>query len=182
MAFRTKYDRKPINTNPGNGIRTVYGSKLDSKKNIVIEKKGEENLYAYINSFADSVDINVLLARFANGDREALLQRAGAYIDVASMPTNINDFIEYSRSAQALYDTLPAAVKEKFGNNVMQFISSVNDKEWNEIMNTSKAQINKEISDESRDAKKAYEAAIKPITENPGSNIPVEPPVKEDIS
>ena len=99
MEFRTQFDKRPrYNCEPGSPIKDILAGEYNKQKQLVVVKKGEENLYAYINSFADSVDINVLLARFANGDKEALLQRAGAYIDISSLPTNINDFIELSRN------------------------------------------------------------------------------------
>lgn len=161
MKFRTKYDRNEVFTEPGSPIKNVYGAMYDKKHNLVVEKKGEENLYAYINSFADSVDINVLVTRFTNGDREALLQRAGAYIDISSMPTNLNDFISLSQSATALFDTLPVEVKNKFDNNVMEFVSMVGTKEWNEIMNTSQAEERKEMSDKKAAATKKNKEMIK---------------------
>ena len=166
MEYRKKYERLEVKSNPGSPIRNIYGSKLDKNKNIIIEKKGEENLYAYINSFAESVDINVLLARFANGDKEALLQRAGAYIDIAAMPTNINEFLEYSRNAQALFDTLPIEIKQKFNNNVVEFISSIGNDEWNAIMNTSQQKIKNDFSNESKKVSKINKDNIKTI-ENP---------------
>lgn len=166
--FRTKYDRIKINCNHGSPIKYEYGAKLDKSKNVVIEKKGETNLYAYINSFADSVDINVLLARFTNGDKEALNQRAGSYIDISNIPTNLNEYLEFQRSTEALYNTLPAEVKAKFGNNLLQFISQVGEPEWNEIMNTSKDKIQKEIVEEAKVNTMINKEMVKPVIENPG--------------
>lgn len=148
MEFRSKYDEhKRFYSNKGNRYKVTYGSKLDQNHNIIVEPKGQEDLYAYINSWADSVDIEVLLKRFQAGDQQALMQRAGSYIDIASLPTNLNEFIEYSASATSFFNTLPIEIKEKFGNNVLEFISSVGTDEWNKIMDTSPAQIDQEYSD-----------------------------------
>lgn len=162
MKFRTKYERNEVFTDPGDPIRIIYGAKYDKNHNLVVEEKSKENFYAYINSFADSVDINVLVARFINGDREALIQRAGAYIDISDMPTNLNDFIALSQSGNALWNTLDVATKEKFNNNVMEFVSQIGSKEWNEILNTSEAANKKEFSDERKKASKKMKDAIKP--------------------
>lgn len=160
--FRTKYTKSdPVYTNAGSHEKIVYGSRLDMNHRLVVEPKGKENLYAYINSFADSVDINVLITRFTNGDKEALLQRAGAYIDVSSMPSNLHEFIALSDQVSSLFNTLPAAVKAKFDNNVLTFTSMFGTDEWNNIMNTSQADINKEASKASLEASKAHKAAIK---------------------
>lgn len=180
MEFRTKYQRNDIETNPGDPIRTVYGAKYDNKHNLIVEEKGKEDFYAFINSFADSVDINVLVTRFTNGDREALLQRAGAYIDVSSMPTNLNDFISLSQSATALFDTLPVEVKKKFDNNVMEFVSMVGTKEWNEIMDTSQVEERKKITDQQKAATKKNKESVK-VSNSVYGDQPTEPvePVDE---
>lgn len=149
--FRTKYDKRDrVHCDPGHPIKIVYGSELDKEHNIIVQEKGKEDLYAYINSFADSVDINVLLARFTNGDEQALKQRAAAYIDIASLPTNMNDFIAYSRNATSFFDTLPIEVKEKFNNNVLEFISQVGTPEFNEIMSLSANDYQKQTAEESQ--------------------------------
>ena len=180
--FRIKYDNhKRVHCEPGSPIRIVYGSELDKNHNIVVKEKGTDNLYAYINSFADSVDINVLLARFTNGDQQALMQRAASYIDISSLPTNMNDFVQFSRSATSFFDTLPIEVKQKFDNNVLTFISMVGTKEWNEIMDTTayaekkavekkSAEISKKLKDEVN-----HVPTVVPSVFDDG-NIPVEPP------
>lgn len=176
--FRTKYQRVQVNAETGSPIRVVREAVYDKRKNITVVEKGKENLYAYINSFADSVDINVLLARYRNGEKDALLQRAGAYIDISSMPTNINEFIDLSRSAQNLFDTLPIETKEKFNNNVMEFISTVGDPEWIEKMNESPSEIAKNIvvgskqtADLNKELAKPELNRVVPL-ENPGIDVP----------
>ena len=175
--FRSKYDRYEILSCPGDPIRVVREAEYDSSKNITVVPKGKENFYAYINSFAESVDIHVLLARFQNGDKEALLQRAGAYIDISALPTNLNEFIELSRNAESLFNTLPIEVKEKFNNNVVEFISTIGDKSWNEKMATSQAQIKIDISESSKKAKKINQKAAEVQR-----NSVYGDQVKEDIS
>ena len=162
MEFRTKYDKRPrYYTDPGSPIEDVLEAEYNKKKQLEVVKKGEKDLYAYINSFADSVDIHVLLARFANGDKEALLQRAGAYIDISALPTNINDFIALSRNAENLFNGLPVEIKAKFNNNVVEFISKIGDDDWKEIMSTSPDEIRNNIIDSSIETKKKNEKAAK---------------------
>lgn len=178
MEFRTKYDRKEVKSEHGSPIKNVYSAKYDKEHNIVIEKKATENLYSYINSFADSVDINILLSRFVAGDKEALLRRAGSYIDLSNIPTNLNEFIEFQRSTENLFKTLPVEIKEKFNNNVMEFLSKVGEKDWLEIMDTSQYDIKKELSNMSKEVAEINKNAVK-IVENPAVDVlepkPVEP-------
>ena len=180
MEFRTKYVRNEVKTESGSPIKNVYAAKYDKNHNIVIEKKGTENLYSYINSFADSVDINVLVSRFVAGDKEALMQRAGSYIDLSNVPTNLNEFIEFQRSTENLFKTLPTEIKEKFNNNVTEFLSKVGDKDWLEIMDTSEYNIKKQLSDNSKEVTELHKNSIKPI-ENPGVDVPIDKPIETPI-
>lgn len=160
--FRTKYQRIEKVSNPGDPIRIVRAGEIDKKThNLVVVEKGKEDLYAKINSFADSCNIHVLLARFRNGDNESLLQRAGAFIDISAMPANINDFIALSRNAENLFNSLPVSVKESFNNNVVEFISTIGDPEWKEKMSKSEAQILNEQSEEFKSQKKAHTVGAK---------------------
>lgn len=162
MEFRTQYDKRPrYYCESGSPERPVLAGEYNKERQLVVVEKGKENLYEYINSFADSVNINVLLARFANGDKEALLQRAGAYIDISALPTNINDFIKLSRDAENLFNTLPVEVKKEFNNNVVEFISTIGDPSWNEKMNKSPAEIQEKIVKESAERKQKHKEASK---------------------
>lgn len=161
--FRNKYERKEVISNPGDPIKIVYEAEYDRHKNIVVKEKGKENLYAKINSFADSVDINVLISRFTHGDKEALLQRAGAYLDLSAMPTNINEFMDLSIQAENLFDKLPVQTKEKFGNNVQQFISTIGDPDWMEKMQGSADSLMREESNKSIKAAKTHKENVKKI-------------------
>lgn len=157
--FRTKYERKVINTNCGDPVKVDYATELDARKNIKVVPKGSHSLYDFINSFADSVDINVLLARFTNGDKEALMRRAGAYIDISALPTNINDFIDIARNGQSLFDTLPVEVKQQFNNNYVEFISTIGDDSWKEKMQGSADSIKKYNAKKSVDAARIHKEA-----------------------
>lgn len=160
--FRTKYERKEIFTNHGDPIQIVKAGEYDKNHQIKVVEKGKKNLYAYINSFADSVNIHVLLARFKNGDKESLLQRAGAYIDISALPTNINEFIELSRNAETLFNSLPVEVKESFNNNVVEFISTIGDDSWKEKMSKSPALLKEEANNSFKAATEAHKAAVNP--------------------
>lgn len=160
MQFRTKYDRREVISNPGDPIRIIRAGELKNNVLTVVDK-GKENLYAYINSFADSVNIHVLLNRFKNGDTESLMQRAGAYIDISALPSNINEFMQLARNAENLFNTLPIEVKNAFNNNVVEFISTIGDDSWKEKMAASPAQIYSEKNEEYKEIAKANKKAVK---------------------
>ena len=77
MMFRTQYDRQRVTCEPGSRIHKTYGGHYDEKGRVVLEETGEINLYDEIQSHAESVDIHVLMKRYANGDAEALSKQQG---------------------------------------------------------------------------------------------------------
>ena len=91
-GFLTQF-RKPerFHSNVGSPIRTTYSASYDDKGRIRLEESGTENLYDYIQSFAESCDIHVLLKRFANGETDVLSRVQGFYADVTELPQTYAD-------------------------------------------------------------------------------------------
>ena len=89
MEFKTQF-RKPERflSNPGSPVKILYGPEFDEKGRMNLVEKGRENLYDFIQSFKESVDIHVLLKRFSNGETDVLSQIQGFY----------GDFSEFYRS------------------------------------------------------------------------------------
>lgn len=175
--FRNKFNAREVDkyfTNPGSPIKVVRAGKLDKSNNIEVVEKGTENLYAYINSFAQSVDINVIMTKFLNGDKEILLQRAGAYLDISSLPRSFQEMVDIRLNAENLFKTLPIEVKQKFDNNVNQFISNMGSKEWMEIMDTSQDKIFKEKRQSSDQVTKQLKDQVQhaEVLENPAIDEP----------
>lgn len=179
--FRNKYQLREVEpqfSEPGSPIKLVRAGQLDKDNNLKVVVKGEENLYAYINSFAESVDINVIMNRFLNGDKEILLQRAGAYLDISELPNSFQELVDININAQNVYNTLPIEIKEKFHNNINQFISTMGSDEWIEIMNTSQHEIMREKDKEVRANTKILQEQINPspsVPENPPIDVPTDP-------
>lgn len=160
MKFRTRYDRIEKISHSGSPIAPVRAGEIKNNQLVVVDK-AEKDLYSFINSYADSVNIHVLLNRFKNGDTEALMQRAGAYIDISAMPANINEFMDLARNAENVFNQLPIEVKESFNNNVLEFISTVGDDDWREKMSKSPAQIYADKNEDFKEAQKAHKKSIK---------------------
>lgn len=145
MIFKRKYDKHDrIYTNHGKSVVTQYSGYLDKFGNTVVKEKGKKDLYSYIQSFADSVDINLILSKFANGDKQALIQRAATYIDITNMPDNMADLLNTIHNGEALFDSLPVEVKQKFDNNFNKFITTIDSDEWFNAMNVSEEQLRQE--------------------------------------
>lgn len=138
MTFPTQYtmhDR--VAACVGSPVREIFAGRYDVNGRVVLEKKGEEDLYAYIQSFKDSVDINVILARFTNGDTEALSRVQGFYADVTDFPSNMAEALNRINECEEMFKSLPLDVRQKFDCSFEQFLSQSGSAEWLDKMGMS---------------------------------------------
>ena len=125
MKFPTQFDsheRKPAKL--GNPIKTLYGPVFDANGVMSLEEKGKENLYAYIQSHKDSVDIQVLLQRYSNGDASALSKAQGVYGDFTNMPTTMAELLNRMAKGQEFFNGLPVEVRAKFNHSFSEFMAA----------------------------------------------------------
>ena len=84
---------------------------------------GSINIYDEIQSHRDSVDINVLLAKYAKtGDISILNKATTQFMDVAGLPTTIVGFYNLVEEGRRLYDGLPVDEKSKYNNSFENWI------------------------------------------------------------
>lgn len=138
MTFPTQYTKHDrVAACVGSPVRIVYGGRYDANGRVVLEEKGKEDLYAYIQSFKDSVDINVILARFSNGDTEALSRAQGFYADVTDFPSNMAEALNRINECEEMFKSLPLDVRQKFDCSFEQFLSQSGSAEWLDKMGMS---------------------------------------------
>lgn len=124
--FRTQYDKRdPVYQEPGSPIRILYGPIFDKQGHMSLEEIGKENLYDYIQSHADSVDINVILKQFASGDPSVLSRVQGAYGDFTQMPKTFAEALNTLIAAEQYFNSLPVDVRAQFDHNFNAFIASM---------------------------------------------------------
>lgn len=117
-------------SNAGSPYRTVYSPKVDQNGNIELVESGVENTAEFINSFKESTDISVILARVAAGDMSALNQRNGIFGDFTGMPKTYAEFLQLQIDSNNLFNSLPVEVRDKFGNDPNKFLAESGSKEW----------------------------------------------------
>lgn len=123
MKFKTQYDAPTrFFSEPGTRIKTIYGPKFDDRGVMYLTELGKHNLYAEIQSHAQSVDIHVLLALYHNGDKEALSRVQGAYGDFTEMPTTFAEALNAMIGAEQYFNSLPVEVKDRFGQSFHRFM------------------------------------------------------------
>lgn len=138
-GFLTQF-RKPerFYSNVGSPIRTTYSASYDDKGRIRLEESGTENLYDYIQSFAESCDIHVLLKRFANGETDVLSRVQGFYADVTELPKTYADMLNRLNEGEAFFKELPVDVRSKFGHSYSEFLASIGTPEFFDAFGMSK--------------------------------------------
>lgn len=133
MKYRKFCDDEFINeSNPGERFEhpvemvDVNGSEYDIKySDSVID------LQEYINSFADSVDINLIIDRFTKGDISAIPGVAVVsddgedIVDITHLPENPHELHERVVTGNEIFDNLPNDVKALY-NSPDDFFNSIN--------------------------------------------------------
>lgn len=125
--FRTQFEpHDRVYVDPGSRTKTLYGPIFDKDGVMDLIPTGKANLYDEIQSHADSVDIHVLLKRYAESGDPALFSRVqGAYGDFTEMPTTFAGALNTLIAAEAYFNGLPVDVRAQFGHSFQQFIASM---------------------------------------------------------
>ena len=126
MKFKTQFDEHPrYHTEVGSRIKKLYSPRFDDNGQLDLVEKGEENLYNYIQSYADSVNITTLLRRFQGGEVDVLSKVQGAYGDFTGLPTSYADLLNSVNEGHQYFDSLPLEVRARFHHNFAEFMAAM---------------------------------------------------------
>lgn len=115
----------------GNRMKKRYYPKYDEAGRWHLEEEKEmDNLYLDIQSHKDSCDINVLMARYRNGEVDVLNQINGQYGDYTEIPTNFAELMNNVIAGENMFNSLPVEVRAKFNHNFVEFMQSAGTDEW----------------------------------------------------
>lgn len=129
--FKTQYDaRDRIESNPGNPIRQLYSGSYNERGQVELKEDGTENLYDFIQSFAESTDIHAIMRRFENGEVDVLEKVQGFYGDVTQMPKTYAEALQRIADSEKVFMTLPVDVRAKFGHSFSEFLAASNDADF----------------------------------------------------
>ena len=124
--FRNKYeDHERVYTDAGDPVKIEYQLRIVDNSEEIVET-GKTNLYEYIQSHADSVDITKILERCALIQDYSMLNRMPAeFMDVTEMPGNLAEAYAHVQDAKNFFDRMPVNIKEKYQNNFVEFIADL---------------------------------------------------------
>lgn len=144
--FKTQYDaRDRIKSNPGSPIKQLYAGSYNERGQVVLHEDGKENLYDFIQSFAESTDIHAILRRFENGEVDVLEKVQGFYGDVTVMPKTYAEALQRIADSEKVFMSLPVDVRAKFGHSFSEFLAASNDADFFERLGV---QVDKPMSPE----------------------------------
>lgn len=116
----------------GSKERVIYEPFFDSAGARKLRVAGIQNTDEFIQSFAESTDINLILARFAAGDSKALNARPCFYGDFTAAPKTLAEFLNVQNKANELFNSLPLSVRQSFDNDPNKFFVGYGTPEWTE--------------------------------------------------
>ncbi len=125
LSFKTQYDaRDRIQSHPGNPIKQLYSGSYNELGQVELKEDGTEDLYAFIQSFAESTDIHSILKRYQNGEVDVLEKVQGFYGDITEMPKTYAEALQRIADSEKVFMSLPVEVRAKFGHSFSQFLAA----------------------------------------------------------
>lgn len=125
MKFKKLYEKhdRCVST-AGEQYKKEYQLDINSNGEYVLKECGKTDLQEYIQSHADSVDINLMIERYTMGDTDALNKIQGFYADVSGMPVSMVDMLNIHNKGKMLFETLPQEIRKVYDNNYVKFLQS----------------------------------------------------------
>lgn len=128
MKFPTQFDsHERVLQNVGSREKQLYSPVVGSDGTIVLEESGKEDLYGYIQSHKESVDINVLMQRYQQGDDTALMRAQSFFVDATQFPKTYAGLLQAMIEGEKFFNGLPLEVRQKFDMDFNKFIAGMDD-------------------------------------------------------
>lgn len=150
MTFFSRLNR-PVAVVPpiGDGTAPIY-EEIFENGHVYLKKTGSENLFEFVQASKEETLVYNIIARYRRGDLNALNQRAGQYIDVVGMPSNLAEAHAVMQDVQRKFNSLSPDVRKNFSNDVNVFIDVVSHSKPDELMSyfgVTKADVAKEVNE-----------------------------------
>lgn len=124
--FRSQFDSHDrVRQSVGSRIKTLYAPQINDDGTFDLVEKGKHDLYAEIQSHAESVDIHVLLQRYKNGEVDVLSRVQGAYGDFTGMPKTYAEMFQRIEDGKQWFYSLPVETRAAFNHDFAQFMSAM---------------------------------------------------------
>ena len=128
MKRRTAEESQKFASNPGSRwYQKMHGEVLPDGT-IELVKDEVIDIQAQMNAEYPSTTIDNILA---NSNPQDYFGDDGEHgIDALNMPKTLAEFMQFQIDQKYRYDSLPAEIKERFGNDFNKFLATAGSEEW----------------------------------------------------
>lgn len=129
--FQT-WHREPVHvySEHGSPVKVLYAPEFDKRGVMKLVESGREDLYAFIQSHKDSVDLHKIMERFQNGDVSVLQRVQGVFGDFSEMPKTYAELLNVTLEAESTFASLPLEIREKFGHSFQAWLAQAGTQDW----------------------------------------------------
>lgn len=133
--FKTWHDQRVrVHCDPGQREKILYSPEFDRNGIMTLKESGRENLYDFIQSHRDSVDLHKILDRFQSGDVGALSRVQGSFGDFSQFPQTYAELLNQVIAGEQTFNSLPLDVREKFGHSFHVWLAQAGSESWLQAM------------------------------------------------
>lgn len=117
-------------TPAGSPFRPVYKLKISGKTGAEeLVCTGKENFQEYIQSFAESSDLSVIISRVNAGEVDLLTARIGSYGDFRNLPSTKAEMMQSVIDSKQIWDSLTDKQRGEF-EDFNEFAGSAGSEDW----------------------------------------------------
>lgn len=140
--FKTAYgERKEKYPTPsGDPIIPIYEHRITKHGEKKLEKVGEKDIHAEIQTYEEETLISNIIARIMQGDT-SMLHATGQYIDTTELPKTMIEAQQMMQDLQNYWKHLPLDIRREYGHSVEAFIADSGSEHWMQVMNLGKTEI-----------------------------------------
>lgn len=109
----------------GEKVENDYKEHFDENSVRALVVDGQRNTYDEIQSHRDSVDINLLVKRYMNGDFTALDRSKPVFMDLSLMPQTLAAWKEVEANGKRYFYSLDPDTRALFNNSYEQFVNQI---------------------------------------------------------
>lgn len=170
VKIKTQFqEHARVHANPGSREKVLYSPQFNEDGTMQLIEAGKENLYEYIQSHKESVDINVILKRFARGDVTALQRRQAMFGDFTDAPSTYAEALNSMIVAEQYFNSLPLETRAKFDHNFHRFLVSLDRPDFAQMLSPSDIQPVSVASKSFKETAEAKPAAVETPPDTPAT-------------
>ena len=133
--FKTWHDQRDrVHCNSGDPEKILYSPEFDRNGVMTLKESGRENLYDFIQSHRDSVDLHKILDRFQSGDVSVLSRVQGSFGDFSQFPQTYAELLNQVIAGEQTFNSLPLDIREQFGHSFHAWLAQAGSESWLKAM------------------------------------------------